>query len=284
MPVEERSVHFKCEYLNPTGSFKDRGAAVLVSALAAAGVQEAFDDSSGNAGAAFAAYAARAKLRARVLVPAYASGPKRDQIAAYGADVVTIDGPRSAVTQAAVERAASGEIYASHSTLPHVIAGSATIAYEIFEQLGDVPGGQGTLLLGLAMGFKALLETGQINRLPMLVGVQAKACAPIATAFDAGEEQSVSVEEGQTLAEGIRIKTPYRDRQVLEAVRDFGGEMLAVDESQILPARDALAACGLYVEPTSAVVQAAMRQALAVVEDPVVAVLTGSGMKYTPSQ
>ena len=290
MPVEGRSVHFKCEYLNPTGSFKDRGAAVLVSVLAAAGVQEAFDDSSGNAGAAFAAYAARANLKARVLVPAYASGPKRDQIAAYGAEVVTIEGPRSAVTEAAVERAASGEIYASHSTLPHVIAGSATIAYELIEQLGDVPGGvitpvgQGTLLLGLAMGFKALLESGQIKRLPMLVGVQAKACAPITTAFNAGEEQSVSVEEGQSLAEGIRITTPYRSRQVLEAVKSFGGEMLAVDESQILPARDALAACGLYVEPTSAVVQAAMRQALTFVEDPVVAVLTGSGLKYTPSR
>jgi threonine synthase len=288
-PVKGRSIYLKCEHLNPTGSFKDRGAAVLVSALAAAGVMEAFDDSSGNAGAAFAAYAARANITAHVLVPSYASGPKRNQIEAYGAKLVAIDGPRSAVTEAAVERAASGEVYASHAALPHVIAGNATIAFEIFEQLGNAPGGvitpvgQGTLLLGLAMGFQSLLASGHIQRLPALFGVQAQACAPIADAFAAGDEQTSKGAEGQTLAEGIRITTPYRANQVLRAVRGSKGAMLGVDESQILPARDALAGCGLYVEPTSAVVWPALTPVLAVVEDPVVAILTGSGLKFAPS-
>ena len=94
--VDGRPLHFKCEYLNPTGSFKDRGSSVLVSVLAASGVTSALEDSSGNAGASFAAYAARAGIRARLLVPEGASPRKLAQIAAYGAEVVRVPGPRSA--------------------------------------------------------------------------------------------------------------------------------------------------------------------------------------------
>jgi threonine synthase len=288
IPIESRNVHFKCEHLNPTGSFKDRGASVLVSALAEANVTEAFDDSSGNAGAAFAAYAARAGIKARVLVPGYASGPKRDQIAAYSAELVAIDGPRSAVTRAAEELADTGGVYASHATLPHVMTGSATIAYELFEQLGGPPGGvitpvgQGTLLLGLALGFESLVASGRIKSLPKLVGVQAKTCAPIEAAFAQGVGEPIKVPEGETAAEGIRITNPYRGDEVLRAVNYSAGRMLSVPEQEIMPGRDALAAVGLYVEPTSAVVWAAIRPALAFLEDPVVVVLTGSGLKYAP--
>jgi threonine synthase len=286
LTIDGRRVYFKCEHLNPTGSFKDRGAAVLVSALAAAGVTQAFDDSSGNAGAAFAAYAARAGIKAKVLVPAYASGPKRDQIAAFGAEVVAIDGPRSAVSQRAVELAAEGELYASHATLPHLLAGSATAAYEIFEQLGRAPGavivpvGQGTLLLGLWIGFQSLQKAGLVELLPPLVGVQAEVCAPLAGAFKAGKEKPRPGQEGETVAEGIRITTPYRGDEILQAVRGSGGAMVTAAEAAIMPGRDALSAGGLYVEPTSAVVWDGVRQTLESLQDPVVAVLTGSGLKF----
>ena len=128
--MDEGRVYLKCEHLNPTGSFKDRGTAVLISALKSVGVEEAVEDSSGNAGASFAAYAARAGIRARIFVPEYASGPKRAQIEAYGAELVPIVGPRSAATEAALRAAAGGSVYASHAHLPHIVAGMATIAFE----------------------------------------------------------------------------------------------------------------------------------------------------------
>ena len=120
-------IYLKCEHLNPTGSFKDRGTAVLISALKAVGVEEAVEDSSGNAGASFAAYAARAGIRAKVFVPDYASGPKRAQIEAYGAELVPIVGPRSAATEAVLRAVDAGSVYASHAHLPHIMAGMATI-------------------------------------------------------------------------------------------------------------------------------------------------------------
>src|SRR5204863_8595652 len=94
-------VHFKLEFAAPTGTFKDRGMSVMLSALRSAGVTEAVEDSSGNAGASFAGYAARAGLRAKVFVPEAASGPKLAQIEAYGAEVVRVPGARSQAAEAA---------------------------------------------------------------------------------------------------------------------------------------------------------------------------------------
>jgi threonine synthase len=282
---EGRSLFLKCEHANPTGSFKDRGTAVLISALSAQGVKAALEDSSGNAGASFAAYAARAGMQATVYVPAYTSGPKQAQIQAYGAQIVRVPGPRSATSEAVQQEAARGIVYASHTYLPYGIAGMATIAYELVEQLGCPPGavltpvGQGTLFLGLYRGFLALREAGLIERLPRLVGVQAQVCAPLWAVFHGGAAGLAWVQEGSTLAEGIRILHPLRGDQILKAVDDCGGMMLAVDEDEILPARDELAGHGFYVEPTSAVVWAGLRQCLPQLEDPVVLVLTGHGLK-----
>jgi len=133
-------VAFKLEFLNPTGSFKDRGTAPLVSFLRYRGVTAAVEDSSGNAGASFAAYAAAANMQARIFVPAYASGPKLAQIEAYGAEVISVPGPRSNAAKAVQQAAEQGVVYASHAYLPHDVFGYATIAYELFDQLGEVPG------------------------------------------------------------------------------------------------------------------------------------------------
>lgn len=283
--IDDRRVYFKCEFQNPTGSFKDRGAALLASALAAAGVTEAIEDSSGNAGAAFAAYAARAGIHARIFIPDYASGPKRTQIEAYGAEVVRILGPRSTTTERTIAEAEQGAVYASHAYMPHVIAGFATIAFEIYEALGSAPSavvlpvGQGTLLLGLHRGFQALKRAGKIEKLPSMVGVQARACAPIWSVFHGGAAGLTWISEGETLAEGIRILQPLKGDDVLRAVEQSGGTMVVVEEEPISQGRDALGAEGLYVEPTSAVVWSALEQVIAGYPDPVVAVLTGSGLK-----
>ena len=287
--TDKGRVYFKCEHLNPTGSFKDRGTAVLISALKAAGVEEAVEDSSGNAGASFAAYAARAGIRARIFVPDYASGPKRAQIEAYGAELVPIAGPRSAATEAVLRAADSGSIYASHAYLPHLAAGMATLAFELVEVLGKAPGamvvpvGNGTLLLGAYLGFKALIEAGVTKHMPKMIGVQAKACAPLWEAYEGGSAPLDRMQEQETLAEGIRIVQPLRGDAILRAVDETRGAMIAVEEAEIEGGLAELALRGFLVEPTSAVVWPALEQLLPDLPEPVVAVLTGSGFKSGPA-
>lgn len=288
-----REVAFKCEFLNPTGSFKDRGSAVIAAWLKARGMEEAVEDSSGNAGASLAAYAARAGIRARIFIPASASGPKRAHIVTCGAEVVAVPGSRSDVAEAVRRVAETGVAYASHAALPFNLPGYATAAYEIFDQLGGrmpgaviVPVGQGGLLLGLKRGFDALrvANRGRINEenRPRMIGVQARACAPLWAMFRRGEKGLAQAAEQPTLAEGVRVRQPLRGEAVLAAVRSSGGSLFAVDEADILPGRQALARLGFYVEPTSALVWSALEQAAAWLPDPIVVVLTGSGYKYSP--
>lgn len=284
--LDQRSVMFKLEFLNPTGSFKDRGSSLLVSFMASRGVAEAVEDSSGNAGASFAAYTARAGIHGKVFVPDSTAGPKRRQIEAYGVEIIRVMGPRSNASEAALNAARSGVVYASHAYLPFGIPGYATIAYEIFEQLNGKPGtvicpvGQGGLVLGIYRGFRALMNAGAIEELPKIIGVQARACAPLWALYEFGRIGLDWSTEGQTVAEGIRIFHPVRGDLVLAAITHSQGRILAVEEEEILPARDELAHRGFYVEPTSAVVWVALRSLLDSVPEPIVLVLTGSGVKY----
>jgi threonine synthase len=287
--VNGREVFFKCEFLNPTGSFKDRGTAILISSLKAAGVEEAVEDSSGNAGASFAAYAARAGIRARIFVPDYASGPKRAQIEIYGAKLVRILGPRSETTAAVLREADAGAVYGSHAYLPQGLAGIATVAFELVEALGQAPGalvvpvGQGTLLLGAQLGFQALRKAGRIDTLPRLIGVQAQACAPLWMVHTAGAAGLEMIREGDTLAEGIRILRPLRGDKVLRAIEATDGTIVAVEEHEIQGGLEALAGRGMLVEPTSAVVWPALLSELDALLDPIVVILTGSGFKTSPA-
>ncbi len=280
-----RMVAFKLETLNPTGSYKDRGSAVLVSFLLARNVREAVEDSSGNAGASFAAYAAKAGIRSRIYIPDYAAGPKRIQIELAGAEVIRILGPRSNAADAVRRTAEQGSVYASHAYLPQGLAGYATIAYELVEQMETppatilVPAGQGNLLLAIGRGFQALQSAGVIQQIPHLIGVQARACAPLWAVFNYGMAGYGWVTEGETLAEGVRIKNPVRGDAVMQIVADSQGQFVVVDEEEILAGRDYLSRQGLYVEPTAAIVWSALRQVADDAPDPIAVVLTGSGLK-----
>ncbi len=284
--VKGRRVAFKCEYLNPTGSFKDRGSSLIATWLLSQGVKEAVEDSSGNAGASFAAYAARGGIHARIYAPETASGPKRSQIEAYGAELVSIPGTREDVTEAARVAVEKGTVYASHAYLPFNLPGYATAAYEIFEQVGQMPGavivpaGQGGFLLGIKRGFDAIRIDNNNEAMPKMVGVQAMACAPLWASFTAGRQGLALNSDHPTLAEGVRTRFPIRGDAVIAAVRESGGRMVAVEENEILPARDRLAHIGLYVEPTSALAEAALEQIMDELTDPIVVVLTGFGLKY----
>jgi threonine synthase len=285
-----QKVGFKCEYTNPTGSFKDRGSATLVGYLNSRGAKTVFEDSSGNAGASLAAYAARGGLLARIYMPDSTSGPKRCQIESYGAQVVSTVGPRLKATEALlndleVETEGPQVNYASHAYLPFNLPGYATIAYEIVEQIGKTPGtvilpvGQGGLLLGVARGFEALYQSGVIQSQPKLIGVQARVCAPMWALSQFGSAGLSLIAEDETLAEGIRIQQPVRGDAIMRMMTRLGGQFLAVEEKNILPAQDQLAKRGFYVEPTSAVVWSGLDQIVETATGPIVIILTGSGLK-----
>lgn len=283
------SVHFKLEFMMPTGSFKDRGMTVMVSYLKSRGINHVLEDSSGNAGASLSAYAAAAGMRCRILVPETASYPKIAQIAACGADVVTVPGTRQDVADAAL-RMSSEIFYASHNWQPFFIEGTKTLAYELWEELGFrapdnviTPLGYGSNVLGLERGFDELLRNGEINKRPRIFGVQAANCAPCHATWQSGGESPVPTVISPTVAEGIASSQPTRLREVVRAVRASGGAIAAVSEDEIVSALGTLARMGLYVEPTSAAAAAGLTQWLesGVIarDESTVLVLTGSGLK-----
>lgn len=284
--IESRSVGLKMESQNPTGSYKDRGTAVLVSHLVNCGVKEAVEDSSGNAGASFAAYAARAGLRARVFIPASASGPKRKQIEDYGAELVAVEGARSAASLAVQQEVQRGAVYASHAYSPFWLAGLTSLAFEIWEDMQAVPGsilapvGHGGLMTGLVRGFQRLQNSGVTNSMPFFLGVQANPCAPLASAFARGDAEPRSVDEGQTLAEGIRVCNPSHGVELLTLFQRGVGAFTGINEQDILPARTELAQQGISVEPTSAVVWHAAKQWIGKLPEPILLIMSGSGLKY----
>jgi threonine synthase len=281
---------FKFEGSLPSGSFKDRGAAVLVSWLAGNGVRHVADDSSGNAGAALAAYCARAGITCDIYLPANTPPAKVAQIEAYGARLVRVPGSREASADAVKEAATEEVVYASHAWSPLYLAGTATFAYELWEQLDRrvpdlcvFPVGGGSLLLGAYLGFRALMDAGYTDRVPRLIGAQTQACAPLARAHAAGSAEPVAVEPGSSAAGGILVAHPVRGRAVLAAVASTSGTIVAIEDAEFLAAHRDLARSGIFVEPTSAVAVAALsalvRDHLVKVGETVVVALTGHGLK-----
>ncbi len=285
---------FKLEQLSPTGSFKDRGASVMLSILRAQGVTRVLEDSSGNGGAAIAAYAAAGGLEAKILVPASTPPDKIVQTRAYGAEVELVVGTRQDVSDAAMRQAAT-IFYAGHNWQPFFLQGTKTLAYELWEDLGFnapdnvvIPTGAGSIVLGCEIGFGELLARGEIGRLPRLFAAQPSNCAPLHASFTAGlnDLQPVApVEVSRTVAEGASIARPPRAREVLAALRRSGGATVALSEAEIESALFDLARIGLYVEPTSALGPAALTRLLGerVIQpgETSVVVLTGSGLKAT---
>ena len=254
----------KLDYLFPTLSFKDRGAVVLVASAVQRGASALVADSSGNAGSAIAAYAARAGLPCTVFVPERTSAGKQGQIRAYGAALQLVPGDRTATTQAAIDAVgATGAMYASHIYDPYFLQGTKTYAFELWEQLDTgpealiLPVGNGTLLLGAARGFRELHAAGLIDHPPVLIGVQSERCAPLARAWAADSTEPVPIEARPTVAEGIAIPRPPRGAQILAAVRSSGGCIVEVPEEAVAPAQAQLAGRGLFVEPTAALTWAA---------------------------
>ena len=281
-------VWFKLDALLPTGSFKDRGAALLVSHLRRTGKRRVIVDSSGNAAAAMSGYSAAAGLECAVYAPASTSPGKLVQSRAFGASVTPVEGNRDDVARAAQDAAEADPtaFYASHNWHPVFVEGVKTWLLEVWEQLGRhqpvacfVPTGGGSALVGAWRAVQALPGPAS-----SLIAAQPSACAPVVSAIER-QSDIQPVTPGSTIAEGTRIGSPARTHQILAAVHETNGTARAVSDTEITDALRELWSQGLYVEPTAAVGAAACRQmvqaGVPLPEGDVVVLLTGSGLKAT---
>jgi len=277
----------KCEWISPSGSFKDRGASVMLSVLRDQGVSRILEDSSGNGGAAIATYAAAGGMGATIFVPEGTSPAKTVQARAAGAAIRLIPGSRQDCADAALAEA-ERVFYASHNWHPFFLEGTKTLAYELWEDLGFrapdaviVPCGAGSNVLGCARGFAELLRAGQIARLPRIYAAQPEACGPIARAALGLS----SAPARPTIAEGTAIAAPIRLGDCVAALRSSGGGAVLLSEAEIAAATRDLAGRGFYVEPTCAQAAAAFARlragGLIGGAETAVVVLTGSGLKAT---
>ena len=279
----------KLEYVSPTGSFKDRGSAVLISAALEDGITEFVEDSSGNAGASMAAFAAAAGLKAHVFVPSSTSVNKLNQLRVYGATVHTIEGSREAATIAAREMADSqGILYLSHNYGPYFAEGMKSFSIEVMNSEANevqhiiFPVGNGSLLVGAAKGLLELFNQGTLLNMPKLHCVQTGSVSPIASKINKQPWKWDSSK--QTVASGISVSNPPRSSQVVNAVRASGGSATTVSDSAILKWQLSLARTeGIFCEVTSATVLAGLESLMTTgiisQGSKVLVPITGSGLK-----
>jgi threonine synthase len=289
-PLVERRISglrmlFKLEYLNPTGSFKDRGTSLALAYARSLGYGVVVEDTSGNTGASVAAYASALGMKSRIYMPRTAPEGKKSLVRLLGGEVVEAPSRGEAAEMVLEEAGKRGVFYVAHTWSPFYVEAPKTIVFEAYEQGARpaavvAPVGSGGLLLGLYKGFKELVEEGLAERLPVLVAVQGYSNAPVYRAFygrEPGEARDSS------LADGIMVPKPPRLDEIVSAVRDAGGCVVLVGNEEIKASLRMLAGTGLVVEPTSATVVAGARKALeeGCIDrgDTVLAPLTGSGLK-----
>ena len=256
----------------PTGSFKARGMAAAVSMAKHFGVTRIALPTNGNAGAALAAYAARAGMTSLVICPAETPEINIRETAAYGAEVIVADGQIDECGRIVGEGAAAGHWF-DCSTLkePYRLEGKKVMGLELAEQFGwelpdaiFYPTGGGTGLIGMWKGFDELEKIGLIgSKRPRMIAVQAAGCAPMVRAWEAGEEFAERWEGAATMATGIRVPKAVGDFLILRAVRESGGAAIAVEEEAIMEAVDDAARLdGMLLCPEGGAVLASWRQAL----------------------
>ena len=256
----------------PTGSFKARGMAMAVSMASHFGVTRIAIPTNGHAGAALAAYGARAGIETLVICPAETPELNVRETAAYGATVIVADGQIDECGRLVGEGAAQGRWF-DCSTLkePYRLEGKKVMGLELAEQLGwelpdaiFYPTGGGTGLIGMWKGFEELERVGLIgSKRPRMIAVQAAGCAPMVRAFEQGEEFAERWEDPATVATGIRVPKAVGDFLILRAVRDSGGAALAVEEADILQAvEDVARDDGMLLCPEGGAVVAGWRHAL----------------------
>jgi len=276
------NVFLKLENLNPTGSFKDRGASLAISWVKSKGYDLVIEDSSGNAGIAVAAYSAYANLRSRIYVPSDIPHGKYVMLRSLGAEVIK-SGSRDDAHRAAITD--SEGFYVGHTVNPFFIEGMKDIALELIKDVGNVPKtiivpvASGTLILGLWKGFNELKQLGLINEVPRLISVQACGYSTLN-----GKVKTYFMECSikSKLADALRLTLVPRLDQIINVLKDVNGVNVVVGDTAIVKSLKILWGKGLMVEPSSATVYAAYEylRNIGEIEEPVILILTGSGLKY----
>ncbi len=289
-------LYIKDEGLNPTGSFKARGAAVGVSKARELGIRTVAMPTAGNAGGAWAAYAAKAGLGMYVVMPIDAPDLPKKECVASGAVTYLVKGLISDAGKI-VGQAAKAQGWFDASTLkePYRIEGKKTMGLEIAEQfdweLPDAilyPTGGGVGIIGIYKALQEMETIGWIKKgqkWPKLISVQAEGCSPIVKAYREGKNVSEFHTGAQTLAAGIRVPKALGDFLVLEAVRETGGTAISVTDEEILKTMRLVAQTeGMLICPEGAAAVAALphlvKQGLLNAGERVVVLNTGSGLKY----
>ncbi len=263
----EPGMFLKVDYMMPTLSFKDRGAAALVAHMKAIGVRKCVQDSSGNAGHAVAAYCARAGIACEIYVPEGTSPKKIAMIEAAGVKAHVVPGSRDHCADVCRARVRDeGVYYANHVVNPYFYEGTKTYIYEALEQLGRlpehiiVPLGNGTLYLGVMKALEHLLQSGAIDHCPKVIALQSERCAPLYEAQKAGRDEAAEVDVKPTIAEGIAIGKPLRAKEILAYAKKHDVTFVKAPEATLLAWREKMAKKGFYIEHTTAANFAAWEQ------------------------
>jgi len=276
-------VWLKFEGLNPTGSFKDRGMTVAMTAAVAEGATACLCASTGNTAASAAAYAARAGLACYVLIPeGKVAAGKLAGAMAYGATVIQVQGSFDEALALVRDISQRRPLALVNSINPHRLEGQKTAAFEIVEALGRAPDwlclpvGNAGNITAYWRGFVEYHLAGKMNALPQLLGVQAEGAAPLVLGH--------AVEKPETVATAIRIGRPARGEQALQAARESDGRIVAVSDNEILDMQQCLAGEGVWGEPASAAGAAGLFKEVKAGRldargKTVVCVITGHGLK-----
>jgi threonine synthase len=291
----ENNILGKCEFMNPTGSFKDRPVAAGIKKALDFGYKKVIVASSGNGAAAVAAYSAKFDLSSTILVPENTPDEKVKQSQFYGANIIKIKGPYSNSFELAQNYSEEGDVYNLTTTFinPYTLEGDKGVAYEIDQQSDKwpdyviVPIGAGPLLVGVYKGFEELKRIhGKTDPIPKMVGIQAEGCSPIARAFERNEKHVISEPDPKTIAGGIGdgLRGYAKDGTfTLNTIRKSNGSCLSITDEEIMKAQENIAKDeGIFVEPSGAASLAGFEKFLKlenVKNASVILLLTGHGLK-----
>jgi len=288
-----RELYVKDDTVNPSGSFKDRPAAVAVSKALDFKAAAVGCASTGNLAAAVAAHAAKANLPCYVFIPAGTESAKIVQASSYGARIVAVQGTYDDANRLAAEAAERyGWAFANINIRPYYVEGSKTLAFETCEQLdwtppdrAIVPVGSGALLCAIHKGFHELTKVGLLDRDEVkITGAQAEGCSPVVSAFKNGGDEILPVENPDTVAKSLAIGDPGDGLYAAQVMRRSGGLAESVSDWEIIDAIRLLAKTeGVFTEPAGAVTIAALRRLLEngdiSADERIVCYVTGNGLK-----
>ncbi len=289
-----KSLWLKDDGRNPTASFKDRASAIMIARAREIKAEVVVTASTGNAGAALAGMAAAANHKAVIFAPKTAPPAKVAQLLVFGARVFLVDGNYDQAFDLTIQAAQEFGWYCRNTGYnPFTAEGKKTAAFEIWEQViyaGNlekplivfVSVGDGNIISGIHKGFKDLQALGWLKQMPRLFGIQADGSAAIANAFHKGNEE-INAVKATTLADSISVDQPRDGLRALRAVTQTGGSYITVSDKEILAAIARLGKEGIFAEPAASTAYAglakAVQEELILPDDPVLVIITGSGLK-----